>query len=101
MTVKLSFDELLQEAQREPVEIAMPDGDPIVVRFPTGNDVKSLKAAIDSGDEDGMLLALFGLENGQRLLKSFETAPGDMSGRLVRRVMESFGMPKDFFASPA
>jgi hypothetical protein len=101
VTIKVSFDELLQEAQREPVEIAMPDGDPILVRFPDGDGVKVLKAAVATGDEDRMLLALFGEENGTRLLKKFAAAPGDLPGRLVKRVMVEFGMPKDFFASPA
>jgi hypothetical protein len=99
VSVKVSFDELLVEAQREPVEIAMPDGDPIVVQFPTGDQSKLIAAAIKSDNEDAMVLALFGDSDGKRLLDQFKTAPADVAGRLVRKVMESFGMPPELLTS--
>lgn len=101
MTVKLSFNTLLEEAKREPVELEMPDGAPIVVEFPTGDGAKALKAAIATGNEDRMLAALVGEDAARRLLALFPSAPGDMDGRVVKAIMEGFGMPKDFFSSAA
>lgn len=99
MSVKVSFDELLEESQREPVEITMPTGKPIVVPFPTGEQTKTIAAALQANDEDAMVLALFGDEDGKRLLDRFKDAPADFAGRLIAKVMESFGMPKELFAS--
>lgn len=99
MTKKVSFNELLVEAEREDVEIDMPDGTPIVVKFPNGEQVKALRAAMIANDEDAALLAIFGDEDGKRLLESFKTLPGDMPGRVTAAVMEEFGITPNVLTS--
>jgi hypothetical protein len=99
VSVKVSFDELLEESQREPVEIEMPGGKPIIVQFPTGEQSREIALALKADDEDAMILALFGDDAGKQLLDRFKTAPADFAGRLVGKVMESFGMSREMLTS--
>lgn len=94
MTIRLDFDQLVAEAQREPIEFALPDGGPpLTVTFPTQEQAQTIDKARRSGDEQGMLLALFGLEQGERLNKFLADQPADLGGRLVRRIFTEFGVP--------
>lgn len=100
MTIKLDFDALVQEAKREHLEFDMGDGGaPIVIEFPTGEQAEIIDKARLAGDESGMMLALFGLEQGERLNAFFKTAPADLPGRLVRRVFAEFDIPGNSDAS--
>lgn len=102
MTIKIDFTELVEEAQREPLEFDIGDGGPpITVMFPTGEQAEILDKARFSGDESGMMLALFGLEQGERINAFMRGAPADLPGRLVTRVFAEFELPGNSAASSA
>ena len=89
------------EAKREPLEIPMPTGAPIVVKVPSGSQAKALNKAQVEGDSDAAVLALFGAANGKRLLKLNEDAPFDVLSGLIRDVMKEFGTTDSDDASAA
>ncbi len=95
---KISFNTLLEEAHRDPVEIEMPDGKPVVVEFPTGDVAKQIQTSMTSGDEDAAFLIMFGDADGKRLLEQFKSAPADVPGRLLKMVFNEFGVTDGFFA---
>ncbi|MCW2904694.1 MAG: hypothetical protein JWO67_6959 [Streptosporangiaceae bacterium] len=100
--IKLDFSQLLAEAQRPPLEFDIGDGGPpIVIEFPDGERSADIEKARMTTDEPGLILALFGLEQGERLNAVFKTAPADLPGRLVRRVFEEFEIPGNSDASSA
>ncbi len=92
--MKLNFSDLVEEAQREPVIIDMPEGDPIIVQFPDGDRAKEIAQATQyGGTDDDMIKAIFGDDAAKRLLKAFRTAPADVPGRLAQKVMRDWGIP--------
>lgn len=97
--IKVSYNDLLTEATREAVEIDMPDGSSIVVDFPNGDQSKALKIALESGDEDAALLALFGDEHGKVLIHRFKDEPADLPARLISAVSKAFGIPPNLPSS--
>lgn len=89
------------EAKREPIEIPMPTGAPIVVKVPSGSQAKALAKAQATQDSDGAVMALFGATNGKRLLKLNEDAPFDVLSGLIRDVLAEFGAADSDDASAA
>lgn len=94
MTKQLKpWDAYVEEAQREPLELPMPDGEePILIGFPTGGQIRRLQRAWQAGDNDEAVFAMFGDEQGKRLLALFEDAPGDVVNRIVTDVAKEFGV---------
>lgn len=93
MTKQLkAWDAYVAEAQREPLELPMPDGDPILIGFPTGGQIRRLQRAWQVGDTDDAVYAMFGDEQGKRILSLFEHAPGDVVNRIVTDVAKEFGV---------
>lgn len=86
------WDTYVQEATREPLEMPMPDGDPILIHFPTGGQIEAIQQAVRAGDNHGAVYAMFGDEQGKRLLVLFRDAPGDVLNRIVTDVATEFGV---------
>jgi hypothetical protein len=83
------WDTYVEEATREPLELPMPDGDPILIRYPTGGQIRRAESATST---DEIIKIIFGDDDGERLIKLFEDAPGDVLRRIVRDVGIEFGV---------
>jgi hypothetical protein len=83
------WDAYVAEATREPVELPMPDGDPILIHYPTGGKLRLIDAAPSTAE---VIRILFGDEPGNRLIKLFEDAPGDVLRRIITDVGVEFGV---------
>lgn len=84
-----AWDVYVQEATREPVELPMPDGPPILIEYPTGGQVRRIQEAKTT--EDATVI-LFGKEQGERLIALFEDAPGDVLRRILTDAGREFGV---------
>lgn len=90
MTKQLKgWDQYVQEATREPLELPMPDGDPIPINYPTGGQIRRIQQAVT--DQDAAV-AFFGDEGGKRLIALFEDAPGDVLKRIILDAGREFGV---------
>jgi hypothetical protein len=85
------FDQYVKEADREPVELPMPDGKPIVVHYPTLDQIKALAATGDA-DFDAHVRILFGEKDADRLMTALGGAPADVLQRIVTDIREEFGV---------
>lgn len=85
------WDQYVQEAQadREPLELPLPDGDPVFIHFPTGAQIEQFETALTSTQA---ILALFGPDDGQRILTLFRQAPFDVFARIVDDIATEFGL---------
>lgn len=99
MTKQLKpFDQYVKEADREPVELPMPDGKPIVVTYPTMDAIKALNASADN-DIDEHVKILFGAKDGARLIEALGPVPADVVASIITDVREAFGVGGNWLAS--
>ena len=89
------WDQYVQDAKREPIELPLPDGETLTIRQPTGGVTRRINRAQRTGDEDDMCKALFGDDGGELLLKLFEDAPGSVLQEIVLDVLREFGLAPD------
>lgn len=90
MTKQLkAWDTYVQEAEREPLEMEMPDGDPIQIHYPTGGQIRRIQQAVT--DQDAAT-AFFGEDAGKRIIALFEDAPGDVLKRIILDASKEFGV---------
>lgn len=90
MTKQLKpWDQYVADAQREPLEMPMPDGEPILIHYPTGGQIRLVQEATTNKDA---ATALFGEDQAKRLLALFESAPGDVLRRILRDAGKEFGV---------
>lgn len=85
-----SWDEYVEEAKREPVEVPLPDGEVLTVEQPTGAVAKLLDIALAEGSQEKIVLALFGTKNGRRLIKMTDEAPSSVLTSIVNDVLDEF-----------
>lgn len=86
------WDQYVRDAQREPIELPLPDGEALTIRQPTGGVARRINRALRAGDEDAATRELFGEDGAETLLKLFEDAPGSILGQLTLDVLREFGM---------
>lgn len=88
------WDEYVAEASRdiEPWRKTLPDGTVLDIGCPTSDQMDALAGAYQTGDSQSMLIALFGAENGLKLMELTGGLPFTVRLKLVRDVTLHFGM---------
>lgn len=93
------FDQYVAEAQRPPVELPLPDGTSLLIAFPDGKALRSYVAAMKTGDPIAMMISLLSVEDSQRLMALYETAPADVLGKIIADLEGAWGL-RDAAALP-
>lgn len=88
----IGWDQRVSEAHREPLELPMPEGEPIRITQPKGGTIRKINRAQKAGDQDAAVTALFGEASGRRLLDLYEDAPAAVLPDLVGEILEEFGL---------
>lgn len=94
-----AWDQYVQEADREPVELPLPDGTVATIRMPSGGQLRRIARAERDGDQDQVILEMFGEDAGRKILALYEGAPATVLVNLSKDVMAAFGLGPEAAAS--
>lgn len=101
MATLKAWDQYIEEARVEDLELPLPDGSSLSIPQPTYGAIDAINAARRLGDLDAQLAALCGEQNAQRLKELFTAAPAGAVQAFLKDVVKEFGLGEDLGESSA
>lgn len=87
-----SWDDYVAEAQRPPLEFELGPDEIITIEQPTGGDSITINMGLRLNNPEMVAPALFGSDNGAKVLEKYRTAPGGVFMELVADIFGEFNM---------
>lgn len=88
-----NFDVYLQEVQQDDLELPLPDGTTLTIKKPTAAQSREFAQAQRMGSQDRAVRALFGAEDGNKLIKLLDDKPADLLITIMNDAAREWGLP--------
>ncbi len=88
-----NFDVYAAEVARDDLELPLPDGTTLIIKKPTAKQAREFGQAQRLGSQDRAVRALFGVEQGNKLIALLDDKPADLLMTIMDDAAKEWGIP--------